>query len=113
MLGWRHRTGDAENEEQEESADQPYIDYDAGKYSPALLQVNDLEPDTLLTDEADDKKRLLFARQQLFKTGKALVRLSFLFACVSFSTFRNMPVSYNAMVTECDVCCCSTMPMMS
>ena len=62
-----------DDNEDVKKADQPFIDYDAGRYSPRLLQLTDLEPDTLVTDIEDDMKRLQFARMQMFKTGKAMV----------------------------------------
>ena len=53
--------------------DQYYQEYDQGSYSPVLLQHDDLEPDTLVSDPLDDLKRLDYTRKQLLHTGEAKV----------------------------------------
>ena len=50
-----------------------YDEYDAGAYSPSLMTVDDLEPDTLVYDPAEDMKRLEFARVHVIRTGQAKV----------------------------------------
>ena len=52
---------------------QSYTEYEAGGYSPKLLQYSDLEPDTLVYDPEDDLRRLQFARLHLEQTGQAKV----------------------------------------
>lgn len=49
------------------------MEYDAGRYSPRLIPLPDLPPDTILIDVEDDLKRLEFARQLVIKTGQAEV----------------------------------------
>lgn len=50
--------------------------YEAGNYSPKLLNPNELEPGTIVVTEEDDNKRLEFARMQVTGMGKK-VEVSF------------------------------------
>ena len=50
-----------------------YEEYKSGCYSPSLLTVNDLEPDTLVYDPQEDMQRLEFARRHVLHTGQAKV----------------------------------------
>ena len=50
-----------------------YEEYRSGCYSPSLLTVNDLEPDTLVYDPQEDMQRLEFARRHVLHTGQAKV----------------------------------------
>ena len=59
--------------EEEDPLTALYDEYDAGSYSPSLVQVDDLEPDTLVYDPAEDMKRLEFARLHVIRTGRAKV----------------------------------------
>lgn len=59
--------------EEEDESEKYYVEYDAGKYSPRLIQFSDLPPDTILIDVEDDFKRLEFARGLVIKTGQAEV----------------------------------------
>ena len=64
------------NREEEEDPEQVlYDEYMAGSYSPRLLRVTDLEPDTLVYDPAEDMQRLEFARRHVVKTGEAKVNI--------------------------------------
>lgn len=53
-----------------------YDEYAAGRYSPVLLEVSELEPDTIVYDPAEDMQRLEFARGNVLSTGLAKVSLS-------------------------------------
>ena len=53
-----------------------YEEYDAGHYSPRMLRVSELEPDTIVYDPSVDMKRLEYARRHAQSTGRAKVRLS-------------------------------------
>ena len=51
-----------------------YEEYRSGRYSPVLLEADDLEPDTLVYDPSEDMQRLEFARRHVRRTGQAKVR---------------------------------------
>ena len=51
-----------------------YEEYRSGRYSPVLLEADDLEPDTLVYDPSEDMQRLEFARRHVLRTGQAKVR---------------------------------------
>lgn len=69
--------GDASDEEQliteDDLVDPAIVEYEAGSYSPQLIRMFDLPPDTIIFDPEDDTKRLEFARHQIIVTGQLQV----------------------------------------
>lgn len=70
-------SADASNDsEADETADillkECFDAYETGCYSPKLLSSSDVEPGTIVVLEADDIKRLEFARLQVTSTGKKM-----------------------------------------
>ena len=63
-----------ENDAEEEAEEDPCIrDYTSGRYSPALLQPEDLPPGVIIVDTDEDLIRLKFARKSVLTTGQAEV----------------------------------------
>ena len=60
-----------ENDAEEAKADPCIRDYTSGRYSPALLQPEDLPPGVIIVDKGEDLIRLKFARKSVLTTGQA------------------------------------------
>ena len=58
---------------EDDLVDPAIIEYEAGSYSPQLIRMFDLPPDTIIFDPEDDMKRLEFTRHQIIVTGQLQV----------------------------------------
>lgn len=68
-------------------------DYDACGYSPVYMSVSSLEPGTLVVTEADDNKRLTFARLQVQGTGTR-IEVSLFIVNIFFSWLSQKTTKY-------------------
>lgn len=70
----------SEDQEETNAADDPmsksFRDYKAGGYLPTYVPYSQLEPGTLITQEDEDNRRLLYARQQVLITDRNIQKLT-------------------------------------
>lgn len=79
-----------EDEAAEEEEDPCIKDYLSGRYSPVLLQPEDLPPGVIIVDADEDLIRLKFARKSVLTTGQAEVSdsMPFVFSVTRINFFN-------------------------